>query len=221
VSCEYQNPAFRFSNFYESPAENIAKAIDKNDTEGIRTEILEKKVNINFKDEKYEMSLLSLAIVNNKRKSFDELLKLGANPNIENTYCGNPLNSAITYNKNCDLYYIKRLLNYGADITPRLFEKCNFFSHDPIIETIHNYSDEEKVECGLSILKVLTSKLDNPDLLFMYNNAKNYQANIVYNCLSTQKNISALKYLIVDLKYKFPKKIFIDGWNSHPKSQWI
>jgi len=211
VSCEYQNPAFRFSNFYGSIAENIAKAIEKNNIEGIRTEVLENKINIDFKDEKYEVSLLSLAIVNNKRKAFDELLELGVNPNVENTYCGNPLNLAIRYNNNCDLYFVNHLLNNGADITPRFFEKCNYFSRDPIIETIHYYSDEKKVKCGQDILMLLTSKLDNPDLLFMYNDAKNYQANIVFNCLSTQKNISALKYLIVDLKYKVPKKIFIDG----------
>ena len=29
--------------------------------------------------------------------------------------------------------------------------------------------------------------------------------------LSTIRNLSALKYLIVDLKYKVPKEIFIDG----------
>ncbi len=29
--------------------------------------------------------------------------------------------------------------------------------------------------------------------------------------MSTLKNINALKYLIVDLKYKAPKEIFIDG----------
>lgn len=211
VSCEYEKPAYKFSNYYGTVAENMAKAIEDENIEIIKDEIIKEKVSIDFKDKKYEVSLLTLAIVNHKKKAFEELLELGANPNINNSYCVSPLISAIRNNKNCNLYYVERLLESGASITPRFFDKCNYFSYDPISETIQHYSDEEEVDCGLKILKLLTSKFNNPNLLFMYNNSQNYEANVVYLCLSTHKNISALKYLIVDLGYKVPEKIFIDG----------
>lgn len=210
-SCEHSNPAFRFSNFYGTPAETLAKAIKSNDVEEIRQEVLKNHVGINFEDEEYEVSLLTLAIANNKKDAFEELLRLGANPNIDNASCVSPLKSAIRYNYNCDLFFIERLLDYNADITPRFFNNCNDFAHDPISETILHYNDENKIKCGLKILKLLTTKLDNPDLLFLYNNSEDYHENIVYSCLNTNKNLSALKYLIVDLKFKVPEKIFIDG----------
>ena len=211
ISCKYVKPAFRFSNFYGTPAENIAKAIDRNDIKVIRDEVLDKHVNVDFKDKKYEVSLLVLAIANDRKEAFDELLKLGANPNIENSYCVSPLVSAIRNNHNCNLYYVRRLLVYGANIQPELFKKCNRFTQDPINETILHYSDENKIKCGSEILNILTTRLDDPDLLYQYNNPEEFDQNIVYNCLSTIRNLSALKYLIVDLKYKVPKEIFIDG----------
>ena len=209
ISCENSNPAFRFSNFRGTQAEALSKAIEDEDINVIRHEVKQKNVNVNFEDEKYEVSLLELALTNNKRDAFEELLKLGADVNIENSSCVSPLISAIRYNDNCDLYFIKRLLDEGAKIEPKLFEKCNYFSNDPIVETINYYYYNQ--ECGLKILKLLTSRLNDKDLLFKYNDSINYQANVVYNCLSTLKNINALKYLIVDLKYKVPKEIFIDG----------
>ena len=211
ISCEYEKPAYRFSNFNGTQAEDIAKAIKNENTDIIRREIKENEVNIDFKDKKYEVSLLTLAMINDKKDAFNELLELGANPNINNSYCVSPLISAIRNNKNCNLYYINRLLESGANITPNFFKKCNYFSYDPINEVVQQYSDEEKISCGLRILNLLVSKLNDPDLLFKYNNKEDYQANVVYLCLSTRKNLSALKHLIIDLGYKVPDKIFIDG----------
>jgi len=211
-SCENKKPAFRFSNFYNTKAEKISKSIEQNDTISIIKEIKAKRVNINFKDKKYEISLLTLAMMNNKKESFNKLLELGANPNSNNSYCVGPLNTAIRYNINCDIYFIKKLLNYGADISPKFFKKCNsHYAYDPIVETIMYHYEEDKIECQFKILKLLSSKLNNPNLLFKYNDSINYRQNIVYRCLSTHKNIPALKYLIINLKLKIPEKIFIDG----------
>lgn len=218
-SCENGASAFRFSNFYDTPAEAIAKAIRDNDVKKIKEELKSKKININFKDKEYEVSLLALALVNNKKDAFNKLLELGANPNVENSYCVGPLNTAIRYNSNCDVYFIKTLLEYGSKITPEFFSKCNsYFALDPIAETILYYNKEDKVNCGFKILKLLTSKLNDPGFLLSYNDSVNYRQNIIYNCLSTNRNMSALKYFIVDLKSKVPEKIFIDGtvlFNSH------
>lgn len=212
ISCNPVKPSFRFSNFKGTIAEPISKAIERNDTIGILKELEVERVNINFKDEKYEVSLLTLAMMNNKRNAFEKLLELGADPNVKNSYCVSPLKAAIRYNKNCDTYFIKKLLEYGAEVSPLLFKECNsHFVHDPIIETILYYYENNRIECQSEILKLLTSKLNNSKLLFINNNSLNFRQNIVYTCLSTHKNISALKYLIVDLGYKVPEKIFIDG----------
>jgi ankyrin repeat protein len=93
---------------------------------------------------------------NNKKEAFEELLKLAADPNIENSSCVSPLVSVIRNNDNCDLYFVKRLLDNGAKINPKLFEKCNQFSHDPICETIVCYNDVDTYGCGFKILKLLT-----------------------------------------------------------------
>jgi ankyrin repeat protein len=212
TSCKQEKPAFRFSNFNNTKAEKIAKAIKGNDTISIDREIKIKQVDINFKDKKYEISLLTLALANNKKEAFNKLLELGANPNIENSYCVGPLNTAIRYNINCDVYFIKKLLNYGANISPEFFKKCNsYFAYDPIVETIMYHYEEDKIDCQFKILKLLTSKLNDSSLLFKYNDSINYRQNIIHKCLSTHRNISALKYLIIDLKFEFPEKVFIDG----------
>ncbi|MFI2741622.1 hypothetical protein ACG2LH_02690 [Zhouia sp. PK063] len=209
-SC-FNKPAFRFTNFYGTPAEKIAKAIKRNDVDIIRNEVVNHHINVNYKDKKYEVSLLVLALTNNKKPAFNELLKLGADPNIKSSDCVSPLICAIRYNKNCDLYYVNELLKYDAAITPEFFKQCGVFSSDPICETITIYNEKSTIKCGLQILKKLTDKLNDPNLLFRYNNAKNYRENIIYHCLSSSKNLAALKYLIVDLKYKVPKEIYIDG----------
>lgn len=210
-SCQKGLPAFRFSNFIGTEAETISKAIEVEDIETIRNEIKQKKVSVNFEDKKYEVSLLELAVVNYKKEAFEELLKLGADPNIENHSCESILISAIDYNDKCDLYFVERLLDYGADINPKLFKKCTGFPNDPICETIMIYNDSDTYECGFKILKLLTSKLNDPKILFMYNNSEDYQGNIVFNCLSSNINMVLLKYLIVDLKYEVPKDIYING----------
>lgn len=210
-SCENSNPAFRFSNFIGTEAETISKAIEDEDIKTIRNEVKHKKVNVNFEDKKYEVSLLELAVTNFKKEAFEELLKLGADPNIKNHSCESVLISAISYNDNCDLYFAERLIDNGAKINPKLFKKCTGFPNDPICETIMVYNDNDTYECGFKIIKLLTSKLNDSKILFMYNNSEDYQGNIVFNCLSSNRNIVMLKYLIVYLKYEVPKEIYIDG----------
>jgi len=209
-SCEYQFRGFRFSNFNNTPVEKLAKAVKNENIKKIRNEVLNKKVDINYKDDKYEQPLLSLAILNNKKKSFIELLKLGADPNLYDSECDSPIILAIKYNSNCDLFFIENLIKYKADLTPGFYKKCSFvYSFDPLIETISNFEDENNEQCLFDILQLISNNIENLDLN-EFNDAENFKHNIVYYCLAF-KNISALKYLVVDLKYKVPDSIFVDG----------
>jgi hypothetical protein len=207
-SCEHQIPAYRFSNFESSEISNLALAVKNNDIKAIRYEVLDEKAKINLTDGKYYKSLLALAIANDKKEAFKELLKLGANPNYYSVNnCFSPMITAIRLNENCDLFFIKELLKYDVNLNPGFFKICNIGHYDPLLDTIMFFNGNE--QCCIDILDLLITKLGEIDLND-YNDDENYMQNIVYFCLST-RNLNALKYLIIDLQYKVPSKIFING----------
>lgn len=199
-SCETSIPGFRFSNFKSTPAENLAKAVKNNNIKKIRNEVINKKIDIDFRDPKYGVTLLSLAVINNKKEAFNELLKLGANPNsLDYTFCDTPLINAITYNYDCDLYYIKKLINSGAEPNKFNDECYDILPNTPLTKAIN------RNKC-IDIVKLLTKKIKSINLK-KYNNSENYEKNIIYSCLDS-KNMEALKYFVIDLKLEFPNKIY-------------
>ena len=208
---EYRPQSHEFSNFYGTPAEEIVKAIENNDLEIIRKEADKNKEILNFRDPKYNSSLLSIAILNRKKKAFEELLKLGADPNIMDGSCGNPFDAAIVYPpSNCDLFFINKLVEYGADPTLRHREKgvegCNSISNNnAIIDVINSQRDDMK--CGTKMLRALTAKIGCPDLN-ENNNSKDFYQNIIFNCLFVA-NLKALKFFLMDLACDIPDEIFI------------
>ncbi|MCB9426127.1 MAG: hypothetical protein H6584_03745 [Flavobacteriales bacterium] len=209
--CDNAPSAYRFSNYYGSEADGIVRAIESEDIVRIKKELVADSSLLNFKDEKHETSLLALTIVNDKKIAFQELLRLGANPNISDGYCDTPIMSAIRHCNNCDLYYIQELLKYGAEIHPDVIKNCTHSRHEPISETILYYNNEDLISCGIKIVDLLVAKSDKNKLLHLYNNDKDYMENIVFNCLGSLKNLSMLKYLIVDLKCDLPQEIYING----------
>ena len=208
---EYRPQSHEFSNFYGTPAEEIVKAIENNDLEVIKEEVDKNKEILNFRDPKYNLSLLSVAILNHKKKAFEELLKLGADPNIMDGSCGNPFDAAIVYPpSNCDLFFINKLVEYGADPTLRHREKgvegCNSISNNnAIIDVIKSQRDDMK--CGTKMLRALTAKISCPDLN-ENNNSKDFYQNIIFNCLFVA-NLKALKFFLMDLACDIPDEIFI------------
>lgn len=74
--------------YQNTEAWELAKAVDDEDTEKIREEVVVKKVNINYKEEKFGKTLLQIAIWKSKYKSTKILLELGANPNLGDSYTG-------------------------------------------------------------------------------------------------------------------------------------
>ena len=209
-SCENSMPGFRFSNFDNTPAKNLAKAVRNNNIKEIRNEIIKRKINIDYPSKTYGSTLLSLAIVNKKKEAFDELLKLGANPNYYRyNYCSSPLIESISYADNCDLYYITKLLDYGAKITSNNYYKCNnIIVETPLIVAINKYNLTKKTYCT-NIIKLLASRVDID--LNKFNDNVNCKYNVIYNCLDA-RNMKALKYFIIDLKLEVPKKIYIDEY---------
>ena len=136
-----------------------------------------------------------------------ELLKLGANPSLYDPTCDSSLTLAIKLNDDCDLFYIKELLKYDADLNPGFFQICNF-SYDPLLQTIFSFNQAENEACCIAILELITTKMQKVDLN-QFNDDEHYKENIIYFCLK-KGNMTALKYFIVDLKCKVPDKIYID-----------
>ncbi|WP_196885851.1 hypothetical protein [Aureivirga sp. CE67] len=210
VSCKNRNPAFSFSQFDNTPVEALSKAVEKNNLNDIREEVIINKSDIDYLSPKYGTSLLLTAMVHNKKEAFSELLKLGANPNLyDNKDCITPLLLALKINKRCDLFYIKELLKYDIKFNLGLHKKCNF-EYDPILTLILEYNLDYREKCSYEILKLFDTKLDGIDLK-KFNNKKEYEQNIIYFCLRV-RNMSALKFLIIDLNCQVPEKIFIDSF---------
>ena len=143
---------------------------------------------------------MSITILNNRKKAFEELLKLGADPNIMDGSCGNPLDSAIMYPPpNCDLFFINKLVEYGIDVRLRHNDKevegCNsIYNNNAIIDVIKDQRYDMK--CGIKMLRALTAKIGCPNL-DKNNNSEDYHQNIIYTCLR-MANLEALKFIIME-----------------------
>ncbi|MFT3794328.1 ankyrin repeat domain-containing protein [Flavobacterium sp.] len=99
--------------FQETPAWNLAKAVNDEDTAAIKREVEINMVSIDYKDERFGHTLLSMAIRNDKYESTKTLLTLGANPNAADKYMGT---TPIIYAaKKDDPKYLKLLLSYNGN----------------------------------------------------------------------------------------------------------
>ena len=102
--------------FQNTPAWQLAKAVQDEDTEEIDKIVSENPRIINYQDSKYGNTLLMLTIMNQQLKSFNTLLKNGAEVNTHNTYDGtSPLIEACS-SKYYNLIFAKTLIEYGANI---------------------------------------------------------------------------------------------------------
>lgn len=102
--------------FQNTPAWQLAKAVQDEDTEEIDKIVSENPRIINYQDSKYGNTLLMLTIMNQQLKSFNALLKNGAEVNTHNTYDGtSPLIEACS-SKYYNLIFAKTLIEYGANI---------------------------------------------------------------------------------------------------------
>lgn len=98
--------------FQDTPVWVLAKAVEDNDAEKIKAEVINNKVNINYQESRFGNSLLMLAITNSQYETTEELLKLGADPNLKDFYRGT--NAVIDATDNEDPKYLKLLLKYGG-----------------------------------------------------------------------------------------------------------
>lgn len=85
LSCKEPNVKDMLGDDYRlykyTPAWNLAKAVEDEDTAEILRQVLQKHIPVDYRDPKYKQTLLMLATRTNKIESVKKLLELGAAPN--------------------------------------------------------------------------------------------------------------------------------------------
>jgi len=102
--------------FQDTPAWELAKAVWDNDIDKITEEVKKNPQILNYQEPKYGNTLLHLSISNDDYKAFKELLRLGANPNIADSFhCSTPLIAACESFKD-RAKYVEELIKYRSDV---------------------------------------------------------------------------------------------------------
>lgn len=108
--------------FQDTPAWELAKAVWDNDVEKIDEEVKKNPEILNYQESKYGNTLLHLSIFNDNYKGFKTLLKLGANPNVADSFhCSTPLIEASESFDN-RIKYVEELIQYKTNIN---YIECN------------------------------------------------------------------------------------------------
>ncbi|MCR8559645.1 ankyrin repeat domain-containing protein [Mucilaginibacter sp. BJC16-A38] len=105
--------------FQETPAWELAKAVQDGDTVKIKQEIQKKKDLIDFREERFGQTLLGLSVSNMNYPSAKTLMELGADPNLQDSeYGDSPLMEAAKLENpisGSDPRFLKLLLKHGGD----------------------------------------------------------------------------------------------------------
>ena len=118
-SSELSNIDYRL--FQNTPAWELAKAVQEEDMDKFDKIISENPQIINYQESKYGNTLLMLTIINQQLKPFKALLKKGAAVNTHNTFDGtSPLIEACS-SKYYNIIFTKILIEYGANINDIVF----------------------------------------------------------------------------------------------------
>lgn len=217
---ESQLPGYRFSNFDKTEFQELAKAVKDDNAEKIKELINQDKLNIDFKDPKYQQTLLTLSIVNQKKNAFIELLNAGANPNelLGESKDSTPFMTAIEYQENCDLFYIQSLLKFKADINKELIledqNRFNLYTF-PLLAAILN-SDNNGDEC-LDTIKFLVN--NGANINYCFPKELGYCEGVIARCL-THTSLENLKYFVIEKQISLPKKVYATG-QIDPKTMKI
>ena len=179
--------------FEDTPAWELARAVGNQSINKIDKIVKANETLLNFKENRFDTTVLMWAVRKDKYKSAKELLKLGADPNIESKEMGgSALFPAIFYYTNTK--YIQLLLDYKAD-------------PNAIYCTPDRNEGTDVFECGTSPLiysvSPLKSGIDKVKLLVKYGADINYKTKSGTTAAITAllyEDIESAYYLIVEKK---------------------
>ncbi len=197
----FEQERYDFDNFKGTPLWALAQAVRDNDGKEVKLILKSKKIDVDFKDSKFQQTLLALSIQNKKSEAFIELLKAGANTNI---FLGKlkdktPLIVAINTVIGCDLFYVDNLLKFGAN--PNLEIKnprSGYYFEDsfPLISSINIDKN-----C-LNLVKLLVDNGADINCCYKQDFKKSCDG-VIDECLLHQ-NMKALKYFVIQKQIKIP-----------------
>ena len=203
---------FSFDNFKNTSLWELAKSVRDDDANKVREIVSLHKPDIDFKEPNFHQILLALAIQNNKRDAFIELLKAKADPNL----LVGPINDATPFIYsiknlgNCDLYYVENLLKHGADPNFKIVnpQEGSYFENSyPLLVAIGNRKDNGR-EC-LELVRLLVNY--GADINCCYNNPLTEMCEGVLNECLISNSMITLSYFVIEKKIAIPNSVFVEG----------
>lgn len=117
-------PGFDFDSFDETPAAELADAVEADDTEKIQEILKQNKSVVDYQEPKFGHSLLFLAVVNNKYNAARALLDNGARTDLKSFTDSSDVLMTICegYNDNlCDTAMLNLLLRYKPNVNSHCY----------------------------------------------------------------------------------------------------
>lgn len=193
-------PGFDYKLFKNTPVWELAKAVEKEDTNQIVIILKDTTLKIDYHERKFGNTLLMLAVASNKKKAVKKLLEYGANPN-EKDYFNNSTSIVFAceyHSDDCDTIILKMLIEHHSDVN--FIQKIDRIedngAHSFVCETV--LMTAVKINC-LNIIKIL---VDAGADINKYTYYEGYGA--ITEAL-IQDNIAIAKYLIIDRHAKIPE----------------
>lgn len=204
-SCNTNNyiPGFDFKLFKNTPVWELAKAVEKEDTEQIAALLKDTSLRVDYHEPKFGNTLLMLAVVNNKVKSVEVLLKNRANPNLPDYY---KHDNAVTtlcrewnFDGNCDTSIMSLLLKHGGNVNYQL----------KYVDTVYG----EITTNPLGIATYAGKCLDFIKVLVEHgadiNESNNKPDNTPVAGAIFSESLNVAGYLIIEKKARIPEYCFI------------
>jgi hypothetical protein len=199
-------PGYKCFLFENTPNWKLAQAVESEDTSELFKIVKTDKIDINFQESRFGKTLLMFAVGNDKEKSTEALLKLGANVNLRDSMDTQAIHEAANYItlKRHSLNILNLLISYRVDV--------NAVSHGgPYPVPL------ESAVASLSCAKLL---LENGAKLY-YKSSSDTIYN-TYNIwfsiflLNYDSSIFVARYLIVDKKMLIPNPITVTTGKHSP-----
>lgn len=205
-------PGFDYRNFKTSQCWTLAKAINENDSLKILRLVRKEKISVNCFDSKFGSSLLDLAIMNDKDKSFNALIQANVNINAISPIDGRTsLFNVCTYSHSLNhvFFYVSGLVEHGADVNASipdtLEDKPTRIT--PLEMLVQNTSDIEAIKYLLDHgARVDIYPKDGPDALI--------------SKARLNSDLRPLRYLLIDRKIPPPNFISVRN-NGTPEQRII
>lgn len=102
--------------FQNTPAWELAKAVQDEDLTKINKIVSENPKIINYQESKYGNTLLKLTVMNQQLAPFKTLLERNANVSVHNTYDGTSALIEACNSKYYDISFVQLLVEYGANV---------------------------------------------------------------------------------------------------------